>query len=87
MATLLHILDLVVLVLLIVHLIRVVSAFGSVLLSICVGLAGIVLAIISLGVYVGLVGESSTLAQVISLLILLAMAWVILSSWKSNPAT
>ena len=87
MATLLHVLDLVILVLLIVHLIRVVNAFGSMLLSICVALAGTVLGIISLGVYVGLVGESSMLAQVIFLVILLVMAWVILSSWKSKPAT
>jgi hypothetical protein len=50
-----------------------------------VGIAVIVFAIVSLGAYVGLASESSTLMQVIFLLILLGMAALIGFSWSSKP--
>lgn len=84
MATLLSILDIAVLVLLIALLLRVVGGAGSGILSGFVGLFVILFAVVSLGAYTGLVGESSGLTQAIFLVILLAMASVIGSSWKSN---
>lgn len=84
MATLLTILDVVVLVLLIALLLRVVGGFGSGALSLFVGLFVILLALISLGAYTGLVGASSGSTQAIFLVILLAMASAIASSWKHN---
>ena len=82
MVTLLSILDLLVLLLLIVHVVRVVGNFGSAVLSFFVGLAVAILATISLGVYVGLVREFSAAIQAIFLVVLLVMAYAILSSWK-----
>ena len=90
MATLLSILDLIVLLLLIVHVTRTVSmkdpGVGSLILSIFVALAVIVFATVSLGAYAGLAGESSTFTQVIFLLILLVMAALIGLSWSSASA-
>jgi hypothetical protein len=59
---------------------------ASLFLSIFVGLAVLVFAIVSLGAYVGLVGEASAFTQVIFLLVLLFMAALIGSSWSSKPA-
>ena len=83
MVTLLSILDLAVLLVLIVHVVRVVGNYGSAVLSVFVGLAVAILAIISSGVYVGLVREFSGATQAIFLVVLLVMAYLILSSWKS----
>lgn len=90
MATILSVLDVLVLLLLVVSLVRTVHqegvGSGSPLLSLFAALFVILLAVISLGAYIGLVSESSILTQAIFLVILVAMAAVILSTWKSTPA-
>lgn len=83
MSTLLSILDVVVLLLLIVHVVRVVGNFSSPVLSVFVGLAVAILAIISSGVYIGLVREFSGATQAVFLVVLLLMAYILLSSWNS----
>lgn len=89
MATILSLLDVLVLLLLIVYLVRMVhqesSGSGSPLLALFAALFVTLLAVISLGAYIGLVTESSMLMQVIFLVILVAMAAVILSTWKAKP--
>ena len=84
MSTLLTVLDVVVLVLLIVLLLRVMGSFGSGLLSAFVGAFVIFFAVISVGAYAGMLGGTSMITQVIFLLILIAMAGVIASSWSRN---
>ncbi len=84
MTTLLTVLDVVVLLLLIALLLRVVGGFGSAVLSAFVGAFVILFSVISLGAYSGMLGGTSGALQVIFLLILIAMAAVIASSWKSQ---
>lgn len=90
MATILSFLDVLVLLLLVLYLVRMVhqgpSGSGSSLLSLFAALFVILLAVISLGAYIGLVSESSMPTQVIFLVIQLAMAAIILSTWKSKSA-
>ena len=84
MSTLLTVLDVAVLVLLIALLLRVVGGFGSVLLTAFVGAFVILFSVVSLGAYSGLLGGTSGITQAIFLLILIAMAAVIASSWKRD---
>lgn len=84
MSTLLTVLDVAVLVLLIALLLRFVGSFGSALLSAFVGAFVILFSVISLGAYSGMLTGTSGTTQVIFLLILVAMAVVIASSWKGE---
>jgi hypothetical protein len=86
MGTLVNIVDLIVLLLLVVHVPRTVwKGSGSLLLTICVALAVIVFAPVSLAALSGLVGSESSLTQVILLAALLAMAALVGISLASNP--
>jgi hypothetical protein len=90
MSTLLAIVDVIVLVLLVVHVLGRVKkespqGSGSMLLTICVAVVAIVFAIISFAAYLGLVAASSTMTQVIFLIVLLAMAGILLTSFSSKP--
>ena len=89
MGTIVHIVDAAVLLLLIVLVPRNVSRGlsrgpGSLLLSICVGVFVIIFAVVSLTVAVGFL--DSTLAQLLWLLVLLAMAYVVRISWANKAA-
>jgi hypothetical protein len=77
-------LDLVVLALLVVHLLRVVGSFGSPALSVAVGLFVILLAIVSVGAFGGLISGTPIAIQAVYFVILLVLAFVILSSWSQQ---
>lgn len=92
MGTILSILDFIVLLLLVLAVLRRVwkelhQRPGSALLTICVALALVVLAFVSLAAYQGLVGVSSSLMQGIFLLILLVMAVLLRFSLAGKPAS
>jgi hypothetical protein len=91
MNTLLSLLDFIVLVLLVIHVLRKVSAGlptgpAAAILKICVALVVVFLATVSLTVYMGLVDEASSLMRVFLLAVVLAMAALVGMSWTSKPA-
>jgi hypothetical protein len=92
MGTILSILDFIVLLLLALGVLRAVwkelrQGPGSSLLTICVALALVVLAVVSFGAYVGLVEAVSSLAQGIFLVILLVMAALLRFSWTGKTTS
>jgi hypothetical protein len=84
MSTLLSVLDVAILLLLIASMLRIVGGFGSAVLTVLIGIVAIVFATVSLGAFTGLAGESSVLTQVILLAVLLGMASLMLSFWKTK---
>lgn len=91
MNTLLDLLDFIVLALLVIHVLRRVSAGlpkgpGAVVLMICLVLVAVFLATISLTVYMGLVEEASSLMRVVLLAFVVGMAVLVGVSWAGEPA-
>jgi hypothetical protein len=89
MGTIVNIADAAVLLLVIVLVPRTVSrglsrGFGSLLLSICVAVFTIIFAVVSFTASVGFL--DNVLAQIVWLLVLLAMAYVVRISWANGPA-
>ena len=91
MNTLLELLDFIVLVLIVIHLVRRVSAGlanapGAPILVICVGLVAAFFATVSFTVYMGLVDAASSLMRVVLLAFVVVLAVVVGVSWTSKSA-
>jgi hypothetical protein len=90
MNTLLNLLDFIVLVLIVIHLLRRVSAGlantpGAPILTICVAVAAAFFATVSLTVYMGLVDAADSLMRVVLLAFVVGMAVLVGVSWTSKP--
>jgi hypothetical protein len=90
MNTLLNLLDFIVLVLIVIHLLRRVSAGlanapGAPILIICVALVAAFFATVSLTVYMGLVDAADSLMRVVLLAFVVGMAVLVGVSWTSKP--
>lgn len=90
MNTLLNLLDFIVLVLIVIHLLRRVSAGlanvpGAPILLICVALVAAFFATVSLTVYMGLVEAADSLMRVVLLAFVAVMAVLVGVSWTSKP--
>ena len=91
MNTLLNLLDFIVLVLIVIHVVRRVSAGlanapGAPILIICVALAAAFFATVSFTVYMGLVDAADSLMRVVLLAFVAGMAVLVGVSWISKPA-
>ena len=90
MNTLLNLLDFIVLVLIVIHLLRRVSAGlanapGAPILIICVGLVAAFFATVSFTVYMGLVDAADSLMRAVLLAFVVGMAVLVGVSWTSKP--
>jgi hypothetical protein len=90
MNTLLSLLDFIVLVLLVIHVLRRVSAelpkgTGATILMICLALVVVFFATVSLTVYMGLVDAADSLMRVVLLAFVVGMAALVGVSWTSKP--
>jgi hypothetical protein len=86
MATLVSIVDLVVLLLFVVYIPRLVRRdSGSLLLSILIALAVVIFAIVSFTATAGLIAATSSLTRIIVLVVLLGMAALVRLSETSKP--
>jgi hypothetical protein len=90
MNTLLNLLDFIVLVLIMIHLLRGVSAGlanapGAPILIICVALAAAFFATVSFTVYMELVDAADSLMRVVLLAFVVGMAVLVGVSWTSKP--
>jgi hypothetical protein len=91
MNTLLDLLDLIVLVLIVTHLLRRVSAGlanapGAPILIFCVALVAAFFAIVSFTTYMGLVDAASSLMRMVLLAFVVLLAVVVGISWTSKQA-
>jgi hypothetical protein len=91
MNILLNLLDFIVLVLIVIHLLRRVSAGlanapGAPILIICVALVAAIFATVSFTVYMGLVDAADSLMRVVLLAFVVGMAVLVGVSWTSKPA-
>jgi hypothetical protein len=90
MNILLNLLDFIVLVLIVIHLLRRVSAGlanapGAPILIICVALVAAFFAIVSFTVYMGLVDAADSLMRMELLAFVVGMAVLVRVSWASKP--
>ena len=91
MNTLLDLLDFIVLVLIVIHLLRRVSAGlgnvpGAPILVICVALVAAFFATVSFTVYMGLVDAASSLMRLVLFAFVVALAAIVGISWTSKQA-
>ena len=91
MATLVNIVDFIVLLMFVVHIPRVVrkalsQGSGQMLLTLCIAVAVIIFALVSFIAEAGLIASVSSLTQGILLLFLVVMAVLVRASWADNSA-